>query len=430
MNTLVKTTLVGLLLVPTVGFGVEWTVHGTLKNETAYFVSGEKRLDKVQNRLDLIPEVRLTDQWEFRGRILSWYDAAMDIEASNATDLTPAIQKYYRTYREIKEAYLLYGADDYDLRLGKQQVVWGKTDGLRLLDIVNPLDMREFMLDDFLDSRVGVVAARLNYYAYLGDSEHEFEFLIIPDAKVATFAPTGSRWSYTIPTPPAGIKPVIHSANEPSWSIANTEFGTAWRSNLDGWDVSLNWFYGWKDTPVLKKNLVGTNMDITPSYMKMHTVGGSFSNAFGATVLRGEVAVNINEKMNGNGVTLATSVTEHTTWNVALGLDYNKNNWRISPQLFIRYLPTWDATVAEDKSSGFISLMISTDYLNDKLKSEVIALLNWADGSWMLRPKVSYEFTDQVSAKIGLDVFAGNKTGFFGQFDDNDRVYTEVEYTF
>jgi len=157
----------------------------------------------------------------------------------------------------------------------------------------------------------------------------------------------------------------------------------------------------------------------------MHTIGGSFSNAFGAMVLRGEVAVNLNER-----IATATTATESTTWNAALGVDYTKNNWRISPQFFIRHLEKKGITTLEDQDSGFVSLMLSTDYLNEKLKPEVIALLNWSDGSSMIRPKVSYEFSDQITARLGIDIFAGNNTAFFGQFDQNDRVYSEVEYTF
>ncbi|MDQ7057764.1 MAG: hypothetical protein Q9N62_04760 [Ghiorsea sp.] len=218
---------------------VEWTVHGALKNETAYFISGEKRLDKVQNRVDLKPEAILSDRWEFRSRFLAWYDAATDIEPSNTTDYTPAIQDYYRTYAEVKEAYFLYAGDAFDLRLGQQQIVWGKTDGLRLLDVVNPLNMQEFLLDDFLDSRMGLVAARLNYYADIGGHEHEFEFLFVPDAKPAEFAPRGARWAYAVPTPPAGATLNIGQGNKPSFGLADAEYGAAWRANLDGWDVSV-----------------------------------------------------------------------------------------------------------------------------------------------------------------------------------------------
>ncbi|PIQ33783.1 MAG: hypothetical protein CO186_00085 [Zetaproteobacteria bacterium CG_4_9_14_3_um_filter_49_83] len=408
---------------------MEWTLHGSVKNETAYFIAGEKRLDKVQNRLDLKPEAIFADGWEFRGRMLGWYDAAMDLEPTNNRDLTPGIKQHYRTYLQSKEAYLLYGGDTFDFRLGQQQIVWGKTDGLRMLDIINPLDMREFMLDDFLDSRIGLWSARLNWYTDLAGSEHEFEFIVVPDARPGKPAPAGSRWAFALPPAPTGTTLVVKPGNEPRWRASDVEAGAAWRSNLSGWDVSLNWFYGWKDSPNMQKSLSPGLLTLTPLYQRMNTVGGSFSNAFGAIVLRGEAAVNISEGINKTGFTAATSTGRATTVNAAFGMDYSKSNWRISPQFFIRYLPGWDNSIAEDQASGFASLMVSTDYLNEKLKPEVIGLYDWADGSWMLRPKASYEFSDQVTAKLGADMFGGSN-GFFGQFDKNDRIYTEVEYTF
>jgi len=426
--TIIAVTAV--LLFPQQGSAVDLTLHGALKNETAWFVSGQRRLDKVQNRLDLKPEAVVSERFEFRGRVLAWYDAAMDIEAANATDLTPAIKRYYRTYARVKEAYLLYGGDAFDLRLGQQQIVWGKTDGLRMLDIINPLDMREFLLDDFLDSRIGLVAARLNYYAYLDGQEHEFELVVTPDARAAKLAPAGSRWGFALPALPAGITAVTLAGDEPTWGAKNSEYGAAWRTNLGGWDLSLNWFYGWKDTPSIEKRLVGATMFLRPLYARMHTVGGSFSNAFGEWVVRGEMAANLNELLDASGITAATSTSRHTTLNAALGFDYTKDNWTVSPQFFVRHISGWSSTITEKRTSGFISLRVATDYMNEKLKPEVIGLYSWSDRGWMVRPKLSYEFSDQVKGTAGLDLFGGRQTAFFGQFADNDRIYAELEYSF
>ncbi|MCF7821841.1 MAG: hypothetical protein K9M17_05285 [Mariprofundaceae bacterium] len=422
--------LAALLLFSSEASAFEWTLHGAVKNETAYFVSGEKRFDKVQNSLDLKPEAVLSDRLEFRGRLLTWYDAAMDIEATNTTDLTPSIKKHYRTYARAKEAYFLYAGDAFDLRLGQQQIVWGKTDGLRMLDIINPLDLREFILDDFLNSRIGLVAARLNYYTYLGDSEHEFEFIVIPDTKVVEPAPAGSRWGFARPALPAAVTPVFQSGSKPGWAAENTGYGAAWRSNLSGWDLSLNWFYGWKGTPNIEKNQVGTVMYLKPVYSQMHTAGGSFSNAFGPWVVRGEVATNLNEALDTSGVTVATSITKQTTFNGAIGVDYTANNWTVNPQLFLRHIHGWSRDILEDQNSGFVSLRVATDYMNEKLKPEVIGLYSWSDRSWMLRPKASYEFSDHIKATAGVDLFGGRSSAFFGQFADNDRIYTEIEYSF
>jgi len=406
----------------------EWSLHGGVKNESAYFVSGETRWDKIQNRLELEPEAVFGGGWEFRSRALLWYDAAMDIEATRAPDLTAEIKRHYRTVTQIKEAYLFYQGDAFDLRLGQQQIVWGKTDGLRMLDIVNPLDLREFILDDFLDSRIGLVAARLNYYPDT-ETEQEFELVVIPDARAAQLAPPGSRWALATPPIPPGTQLRILPSREPNWSPTNTEAGAAWRANLSGWDVSLNYFYGRKDTPNAFVQLTPGILTLQLAHLRMHTLGGSFSNAFGPWVLRGEMATNLGEGINASGTSFADTVQRKTTLNAALAAEWTQYNWTIGAQYFIRHIPGWNAALQEPRDSGFWTLRIATDFKNETIKPEILILADWAAGGWLARPKLAYEYSDALVFTLGADVFGGH-TGFLGQFANNDRVYLETEYTF
>jgi len=407
----------------------EWTLHGGVKNESAYFVGGQRRWDKIQNRLELKPEALLGGGWQFRGRGLLWYDAASDLLATRNPDLTRGIKHHYRTATQIKEAYLLYEADSFDLRLGQQQVVWGKTDGLRMLDIVNPLDMREFILDDFLDSRIGLVAARLNYYPDT-DTEQEIELLYIPDAKPARAAPAGSRWALATPPLPKGITLQMLSSQQPNWSANNGELGAVWRGNhIHGWDLSLNYFYGWKDSPNAFRKISAGVMQLRLAHLRMHTLGGSFSNAFGAFVLRGEIAANLGEGIDTAGTTFGDTVRRKTTINGALALEWNRYNWTISPQLFLRHIAAWNSRLLEPENAGFWTLRIATDYLHEKLKPELLLLADWAAGGWLARPKASYEWSDQTTFTLGADLFGGSR-GLLGQFRDNDRGYIETAYTF
>ncbi|RMF11615.1 MAG: hypothetical protein D6761_13960 [Candidatus Dadabacteria bacterium] len=404
-----------------------FTLHGGLKNESAYFVSGEKRWDKVQNRLELEPEVTFGN-WQFRGRGLIWYDAAMDIEPTRAPDLTSAIKRHYRTAAEIKEAYLLYEGDAFDLRLGWQQIVWGKTDGLRMLDIVNPLDLREFILDDFLDSRIGLFAGRLNWYPDT-DIEQEIELLVIPDARPAKAAPAGSRWAFATPPVSPGLTLRILPPEEPNWAPKNTEAGLAWRANVSGWDVSLNYFYGWKDAPNALRRILPGVLELKLKHFRMHTLGGSFSNAFGAFVLRGEMAANLKEGIDRLGASFADTVARKTTLNAALAVEWTKYNWTISPQFFIRRITGWEPALLEARTTGFWTLRVATDFMHEKLKPEVLLIADWADGGWLARPKIAYEWSDQITTTLGADIFGGH-AGFIGQFANNDRIYAEAEYTF
>jgi hypothetical protein len=81
--------------------------------------------------------------------------------------------KSYTQYDFLRELYLdtsipLFDDEGIAMRLGKQQVVWGTADGIKLLDIINPTDFREFVQNTFEDSRIPVWM--LNLERNIGDS--------------------------------------------------------------------------------------------------------------------------------------------------------------------------------------------------------------------------------------------------------------------
>jgi len=62
----------------------------------------------------------------------------------------------YSQYEVLRELYIDTRGGGWDFRLGKQQVVWGTADGIKLLDIINPTDYRELNQNVSEDSRIPV----------------------------------------------------------------------------------------------------------------------------------------------------------------------------------------------------------------------------------------------------------------------------------
>jgi len=56
----------------------------------------------------------------------------------------------------LREAYVDATVDDWSIRAGKQQVVWGTADGMKLLDAINPTDYSEMAQNQMEDSRIPV----------------------------------------------------------------------------------------------------------------------------------------------------------------------------------------------------------------------------------------------------------------------------------
>ncbi|HIF52128.1 MAG TPA: RNA polymerase-associated protein rapA, partial [Thiotrichaceae bacterium] len=56
----------------------------------------------------------------------------------------------------LREAYVDAEVNDWSIRAGKQQVVWGTADGMKLLDAINPTDYTEMAQNQMEDSRMPV----------------------------------------------------------------------------------------------------------------------------------------------------------------------------------------------------------------------------------------------------------------------------------
>ncbi|WP_019186619.1 DUF1302 family protein, partial [Prevotella conceptionensis] len=61
----------------------------------------------------------------------------------------------------LREAYLSYANAHVDLRAGRQVIIWGVADALRLTDQISPMDYTEFLAQDYDDIRTPVNAFRL-----------------------------------------------------------------------------------------------------------------------------------------------------------------------------------------------------------------------------------------------------------------------------
>lgn len=64
----------------------------------------------------------------------------------------------YSQYEILRELYIDTNGAGWDFRIGKQQIVWGTADGMKLLDIINPTDFRELNQNTTEDARIPVWA--------------------------------------------------------------------------------------------------------------------------------------------------------------------------------------------------------------------------------------------------------------------------------
>ena len=100
--------------------------------------------------------------------------------------------KYHENYTQrdlLREAYIDAEKDDVSFRVGKQQVVWGTADGMKLLDAINPTDYSEMAQNQMEDSRIPVWMINAEADSTAGDGG-SFQF-ILSESQSSAFAGMG-----------------------------------------------------------------------------------------------------------------------------------------------------------------------------------------------------------------------------------------------
>lgn len=305
-----------------------------------------------------------------------------------------------RTGFQLREAYAYYSDDHWDLRAGRQIITWGVADGLRLTDIISPMDYTEFLAQDYDDIRIPVGGLRLRY----SREKWCFEVVAVP---VSSFfeLPTDDNNPWSI-----GQLPI---SDEPTHRLSNMEYGGRLSFFLSGIDFSLSALHTWNKQPVVC-NGVG-------EYRRMTMLGADCSIPVGRFVIRGELAEYLDEAQSS----LTQDIPRAASTNALIGIDwYAGNDWSLSAQYAHKYV-SW----GELRHTGLSTLRVSKELFNNTLKLQTFAYVDVTDGGIFNRLSADYALNDQLHAILGYDYFHADR-GMFTIYDKNSEIWLKFKYSF
>lgn len=98
-----------------------------------------------------------------------------EMEAPEFNDRLDFVRELY-----ARKTFKLDGGKDLFLKVGKQQVVWGRTDLFRVLDVINPVDYsRNNIYDELSDIRIPMWIAQAEYRMGASESMQDRNFQIV-----------------------------------------------------------------------------------------------------------------------------------------------------------------------------------------------------------------------------------------------------------
>lgn len=410
-------------------------VNGYLKNETAYQVNAPSRFSKILNMLQVEATASPADWLELHLIGRAFHDATYDLYSD---DFPGSVRDAYRSNfsgsrvfdETLREAYADLRFDKFDLRLGKQQVVWGEALGLRITDVVNPMDFREFILDDYIDARIPVWMAKLDLY--LGDWTLEALWIPFFEPNRAALAGSEFYWTFNLPEQVPGLNMVFNDPLEPDNSPTNSEFGTRLSGLLGDWNLAASYFYAWDDSPTLHSRFVpGTStLFFDQQYHRTHTLGLTAANAFGPFVPRAEISLNLNRFFNTADPSRNDGTVKKSFLYYMIGTDYSYSDFLFNIQFIQKIIFGYEPGIYEKQVQNTISFWAQASLLRETFRPELLIIYSPDDGSYLVRPKLVYDLKQNLTLTLGLDLFGGPDRSFLGQFDNSDRVYLELKFNF
>lgn len=393
------------------GHALDLSYKGYLEQYTAVLAADEQQWLAVYQGIRLETTLR-----EAQAELTMRLHALHDSLNSTATEVA------------CREAYIDYLEDSWDMRIGRQIVVWGKADGLIITDVVSPKDQSAFMKREFDDMRLAVDAVKLQFH----QDVFRVEGLWIPLFVPAKQPEPGSPWYYQMEFP-ENLQLTLNDTVAPEAALLNSEFGLRLAVNSSWMDLSLYWYDGWYDDYVISRQVIsaGSTMQLLlqPEYHRMHMIGLDGAKPMGSFVWRLESGLFIDKPFAGEAIDDEALYRHHEVKSLA-GLDWTVNSdCTITGQLYNRVILDYNQAISDTEKEWAITLSASYKLLDQLLELSASGYSTLEFDSGYAQVEADYALTDGLHIALGATMIMGD-SGYMAAIADNDNGWMHIKYSF
>ncbi len=378
----------------------------------------------------------------------------------------------------IRELYVdfdneLPNGDILSWRLGKQQVIWGRTDLFRVLDVINPIDFsRNNIYDELEDIRIPMWIAKADWRMGANEVFDDLNLSFVwnfdkfrphnlgqcgqPNSILDAgcfFRGMNNLWENgstvanfaggNIATDFGPGQIGIRKAHMPSWSLSNSQFGIKLEGVYGDFGFSLNALTYRSQLPSLRGGIPALNpftgeTAVWPAliafdihFPRVNLIGGSmdyYSQAID-TVFRVEVAHTEGEEFANTLQSRLFSESDVTRY--VIGADKNifipflnpGRAFLFSGQLFGQHIrehqledrPLGKAGMPDWEQNWIGTLLVKGWWMNDRLSPQVLVAHDLKAHATAIAPSVEYLFSDNLKIIAGANLKVGRGAR---EFDD------------
>jgi hypothetical protein len=401
-----------------------WSLEGEIAFTTIYNFSPDanppwRGFSMLRPELELTLKNRFSDKWQGQISARGFYDAVYALRGRD--EYTSQVLDAYEVECELQDTYIQGRITDHlDIKIGRQIVVWGTLDNLRVTDVLNPLDLRVPGLTDIEDLRLPVTMAKFDYYF----GHWDLSGMIIPEVRFSKWPVFGSDF-YPWPMPPP-------PEDKPDNGFANVQYAAALNGVFSGWDIGFYWAGIYADQTYTERVFPGLTEQFVREHARINMLGTAANYASGNWLLKAECAW-FDELQYTN-----TPGVEYSRLDVGGGIEYSGfTEATVSLEAANRHILDYDSRLErppdEIRENEFQwSLRVTKDFLNDRLTLTMLASTFGikADDGAFERLGAEYDITDSLLIRGGVVFYQSGDKGLFQNVDANDRLFAELKFNF
>lgn len=384
---------------------------GKITEQVAYSYNGTTPHDKftsLKTSLFLDYEHKFENGWRIKTNGKWYYDAVYDLRNQSYSNNE---LKEQRHETELFDAYIEGSiTDSIDMKLGRQVVVWGRSDTIRITDVLNPLDNRRPGMVDIEDLRLPTAMAKFDFF--------------YGDWRVTPIAVLEQRFSKN---------PAFGSAFNPmpnpflaQKDYKDVTYALSVGGEFSGWDVN---FYAARlhdDAGYVK---------FTPQPIVTHNKVNMFGTALnllsGAWLFKTELAY-----FDGLKYT-STQNKEFSRIDALAGVEYKGiADTMISYDISLRHMSDYDKVLLKERNplernTYQHAFRVTSDFMNATLHANYLISLfgEKLDKGGYQRAWIKYDIADALAINVGIVDYIGGST-LFNSVKNNDMVFVDISYNF
>lgn len=367
------------------------------------------------------PNDFMASRSRFRGEIEKVGGRSYFFASINAThnSIMPEL-----TTIQFREAFMEYTGNNWGFKVGRQIIIWGKADGLKITDVISPMDLTEFLAQDYDDIRIPVTGIIISKFG----KNWALDLVCIPLFEGYILPGANNPWGINY----SDFNIVEDPAVEPEFNFSNIEYGGKLSFYLSGIDFDIMALNTWNKAPVYQYYINdSTNvMHIRPEHHRLGFIGMGFSKSLNAFIIRGESAFFFNKKFTQSPVFYESGLLQSNSVNYLIGVDrYPGNEWVITGQFADEYILDYLDNSTFEQHNPIATLSISKKVINSTLLLSTFGYVDFNTGDFFNRASADYSISDNIHVMAGYDWFNGDGN-VFGRYQQNSQVWLKAKFSF